>query len=143
MAPERREGAQIPRSSVAREHSDRSSPVQNVDHDMPVGAPEGDVGRSAANLQTAQYDLIEELRKNGLPKFDLSRAGVQGQADAGLDEIEGGGGRPCLRDASDRVKCWPSRLLTRKAAIQLRQTPQVDIVVGVKEAFKDSRSLAL
>ena len=75
----------FPRSSVAREHSDGSFPVQNVDHDVPVGAPESDVGRSAANPQTTQHDFIEKLRENGLPKRDASRAG--GQTNAGLDEI--------------------------------------------------------
>ena len=64
---ELREGAQIRlrRSSVDRSHSDRSFPVQNVDHDMPVGAPKGDIGRSASNRQTAQHDFIEKLREGG------------------------------------------------------------------------------
>ncbi len=49
---------------------------------MPVGAPKGDIGRSASNRQTAQHDFIEKLREDGLSKYDLPGPGIEGQAKA-------------------------------------------------------------
>ena len=68
----------------------------------------------------------------GSRKMMRLRAALEGEAEAGLEQIERRGRRPGLRTAGDRIEGRPAAPLARKAAEELRQPAQIDIGRGAR-----------
>ena len=114
--------------------------TDQADADIVRMALDQKVNRPGANAQSVDPNLFEPRGQYGPEQADLMARGVDGQAQAGLQEQKHRAGRPGLRRAGDRIERGAFAGPPREAAKQLGHAVQVHEHAGVEHAGEDFRA---
>src|SRR6185437_11870369 len=99
--------------------------VENIGRNVRTVAPQQDIGAPGARRERADGDLVEKHRQSRLAEADLAGAEVELEAEAGLQQREGRGASPGLRNAGHRVERRAFARRAPRAAEELGKAAQI------------------
>src|SRR5262245_3606567 len=113
-------------------------PLEDFDRHLISVTAHLEVDARLLELQIAQHQLVYKRRQARIAQADFVREWIELQAERGLDQREGSGARPRLRQAGDRIVGRSAPAAALKTAEQLGQAPHLHVGRGVEQALEDA-----